>query len=98
VVTNGQQPELVGLGFFTENRGVVLQISLSDGEKFDNSSKTSHITVDGPANGWYRISGTVKRAYRGADDNGDWLNAPELKVEGSLACANYGTPITAFRH
>ena len=88
-VTNGERPDGVGLFFFKQNNFVALELQLSNGDKFDNQSKSTYMTVSGPTNGWYEFSGTVKRAHRGSEDR-DWLDAPELSVKGSIACANYG--------
>lgn len=85
-VTNGQQPDVVALAFLAAATKTMWTIEISSGgQQYENPWKDTDLTVDGPSNGWYRFSGTVRMKDADYDD-------PTYKVNGSIACANYGAP------
>lgn len=90
-VTNGVQPDAVALIFFENGTKSMWTIDISSGgREYQASWKDTIITVDGPTNdGWYRFSGTVRPDT--GNSTSDFDN-PTLKVNGSIACANYGAP------
>jgi hypothetical protein len=85
-VTNGQQPDEVALAFAAAGTKTMWAIQISSGgQQYENPWKDTIVTADGPTNGWYRFSGTVRKKDAHYDD-------PTFKVKGSIACANYGAP------
>lgn len=67
-----------------DQKNTFINLTLPNGDEYNNGLKTTHINIQGPVDGVYKISGTVHRDSQGADD---FLKT--VTIDTTVECANY---------